>query len=116
MAVPGTMLGVAGLLVVADVVTLALPLPGRDLPMGDPAWHVADAYSMISACLAPDGHCGPTEWTHFCSSLDTALHPAPGSTFYGVPQAPPDLTKVPDINVPKLLDACAAHAAAAGRR
>lgn len=113
---PELTLGVAGLIVVTDVGALTLPLPGRDLPTGDPDWHVVDAYYMISTCLAPDGHCGPTEWAHSCSSLDAALHPAAGETFYGVAQTPPDLTKVPDIDVPKLLDACRAHAAAPARR
>ncbi len=110
MALPGTMLGVAGLLVVTDAVTLARPLPGRDLPRGDPAWHVVDSYYQVSACLPPGGYCSPADWTRTCGALDSALHPLPGSTFYGVPQTAPDLTKVPDIDVPKLVDTCRAHA------
>ena len=44
---PELTLGVAGLIVVTDVGALTLPLPGRDLPTGDPDWHVVDAYYMI---------------------------------------------------------------------
>jgi hypothetical protein len=110
-ALPAATLGAAGVLAIVDVLTVLRPLPGRDLPTGDPAWHLVDASGAVTECSAPGGHCSAADWEHACGSLDTALHPEPGSTFYGVPQVPPDLTKLPDIDVPKLLEVCRAHPA-----
>ena len=110
-ALPATVLGAAGILAAADLVMLAQPLPGRDLPAGDPVWHLLDAHFEISSCIEPNVACTSDDWGRGCSTLDSALHPAPGSTFYGVPQTPADPSKVPEVDVPKLVAFCHAHAA-----
>jgi hypothetical protein len=113
---PAAMLGGAGLLAVADVLMLASPLPGHDLPAGDPAWHLLDAHYEITACLEPRASCAPGDWARDCETLESALHPAADSMFYGVPQTAPDPSKVPEVDVPKLVAACRAHTPAAPRK
>ena len=116
LAMPVGLVGLAGLLAVGDVTMLIQPLPGRDLPRGDPAWHLVDAYYMVTACAPSAGHCAAEGWRGACSALDSALHPPPGSMFYGVPQTAPDPAKVPDIDVPKLVATCAEHRASPPHR
>src|SRR5204863_2486631 len=56
-------LGVAGLLVLADVLVLARPLPGRALDVSDPAWQLLDARDEIDGGDLAEG----------CRDLETAL-------------------------------------------
>jgi hypothetical protein len=97
-ALPAAMLGVAGALALGDAAMAAQSPPGRDMAVDDPAWRVRDASEDLTPCIRYAVACTDGEIRRPCRQLDDALHDGA------------DPSKVPEVDVPKLVAFCRARA------
>jgi hypothetical protein len=105
------MLGVAGVLALGDTAMAVQSPPGRDMAVDDPAWRLLDANEELAPCTASAAACTDGEVRAACNALEDALHPTAGPGFlHGARREAPDPSKVPEVDVPKLVAFCHARA------